>query len=137
MTDAQQTALLADEHFTLLTPDEVAELVNDDVDPRVIEAMIQYDGLMEAVDLVLHTLRLRGADPLVLAYLDTAFDSFIDPCPPPVAQYSHAFYQEAKAYMDQEAAGRISRLQLTVDATWPGRRLEEVVSRVSYESQPA
>ena len=127
---AQETAFLADEHFTMLTPGEVAECVDAGSDPRVIEAMIQYDTLMEAANLVLDTLRLRGADPLVLGYLDTVFDSFVDPGPPPTVHYSFACYAEVKAEMDQDAMGHISRLQTLADATWPGRRLEEVISRV-------
>ena len=127
---AQEVTLFADDDFTMLTPKEVAECVAAGSDPRVIKAMVQYEQLMEAADLVLNTLRLRGADPVVLGYLDTVFDSFIDPGPPPSAHFSFECYAEVKAQMDQEAVAQISLLQTMTDATWPGRRLEEVVSWV-------
>ena len=114
-----------------LSPDELADICADGDDPEVIDAMAQYDDVMESGELVIRLLKRMGADPLVIAYIASFLDSMEDPFPASIpCNVFGTELQQALAFLDADYERRLGRVQCMEGITWQGRRLEDVVSRI-------
>ena len=105
-------------------------------DMEVANAMMVYEDLMDAGELVLNFLRLHHADPAVMAYLDVALDSVVNPAPcPPTRLHDELTYLQAQARYHAEEERRLRVVKLVQEATWPGRLVQDIFSTFSQRGR--
>ena len=94
-------------------------------DMEVANVMMVYEDLMDAGELVLNFLRLHHADPAVMAYLDVALDSVVNPAPCLPTRLRDL---QAQARYHAEEHRRLRVVKLVQEATWPGSLVQDIFS---------